>query len=375
MSGTRFILWALLALVATTLIPVAAQHLVSPSGPDMANQLHTWAVITFLVDLLAVAVVVVGFGYAVTGRAFGVAMSSWNDYSLSKMQMALWTIVILAALLTAAKLNLLGYFAAIPDQAGKVNVPGDPLGIFIPGELIAAMGIAAFSTAAAPAILSLKASQAPDPGEVSTAQQRMQSSDTGQTGPMQNSGKAVGFASPNSASWLDLVTGDEVANAGVVDLSKVQQLLITLLLVGTYIFLLVRTFAQASTDIPTLPALSDRFIELMALSHAGYLVYKATPKATQTSPAPPDASSPPGADSVPVRLSIDDAASLSGLTVTLDGTPIAIGASGFAELSLPPGVPHTLAARATRAGTTVSGTLTDSVTADDVNKPISVTLA
>jgi hypothetical protein len=377
MKGSRFILWALGVLVATILIPLAAQHAIGAFSDATAAHLHFWAVVTFLIDLLAVAAVVLGFGYAVTGRAFGIALSTWNDYSLSKLQMALWTIVVLAGLLTAAKLNLLDYFGAVPDQTGADGsmIPGQPLGIDIPGELLAAMGIAAFSTVATPAILSLKASQTPAQGEVSAAQQRLQDTAGQPTGTMQNAGKAAGYASADSASWLDIISGDEVANAGTVDLSKVQQLLVTLLLVGTYVFMLVRLFAQADAGMDSLPPLDEHFVELMAVSHAGYLAYKATPKSAQTAPDAPATQPTTVPAGVPVRLAIDDAGTITGLAVTLDGAPIAIGASGFAEVSLSPGAAHTFLARGTRAGNAVSGTLTVTVSRDDMNTPLAIALA
>jgi len=283
MSGSGFILWSLLALIVSTLIPFTAEQMIGHPAANAAA-LHGWAVISFLVDLAFVTAVVMGFGAAVTGRAFGIAMTGWNDYSLSKLQMALWTIVVLAGLLTSAKLNLLDYFAALPDAADPARQAGQPLAIAIPPELLAAMGIAAFSTAATPAILALKSGQSSTAGQVAAAQQRLVNRSGADGGTVQNTGKAAGFVSANSASWLDLVTGDEVANSGIVDLSKVQQLLVTLLLLGTYVIMLARGFAHASVWIDALPPLDEHFVELMALSHASYLVYKATPKSSQGAP-------------------------------------------------------------------------------------------
>jgi hypothetical protein len=214
-------------------------------------------------------------GYAVTGRLSGIAMSSWNDYSLSRLQMALWTIVVLSGLLTAAKLNLLGYYVTTTSDAA--------LAITIPPQLLAAMGIAAFSTAAAPAILAFKASQGASPQEQAGAQARVADTTGAASASVTTSGKAVGNATRDSAHWTDIVTGDEVANAGTVDLSKVQQLLITLLLIGIYIFMLLHMFDTVTAAITTLPPLDQHFIELMAVSHASYLAYKATPKSGTTS--------------------------------------------------------------------------------------------
>ncbi len=291
-SGAWFVLFALLAVLATTLILVVVQQtctLPSTAPPPTAPKeqmdaylsclarYRLWAAITFLADLLAVTGVVLGFGYAVTGYPSGIALSSWNDYSLSKLQMALWTIVVLAGLLTAAKINVLGYFGPVPADK-------EALGINIPPELLIALGIAAASTAATPAILAMKASQDPMPGEADIAKQRLaaMSSDTS-AADVTHTGRAVGRRDRTTASWLDIVTGDETANAGLVDLSKVQQLLITVLLLGTYTALLIQRFSGKPEWIDSLPLIGQQFIWLLAVSHAGYLGYKAAPKSGQTS--------------------------------------------------------------------------------------------
>lgn len=392
-----FVFLCLLALLATTLIPVAVAHWAGPApdkGLDSYRQWlavrQGWAVVTGLADLLAVTGVVLGFGYAVTGKVSGIALSSWNDYSLSKLQMALWTIVVLAGLVTAAKLNLLGYFGSMtPDKV---------LAIGIPTELLEAMGIAAFSTAAAPAILALKASQDATDEETAGARDRVAASSGGSADTMAVSGKAVGNTTSDAANWTDIVTGDEVANAGIVDLSKVQQLLITVLLVGTYVFMLIRMFALADAGgITALPPLDQHFIELMAVSHAGYLVFKAVPKSgtTGTAPqaqgdqaapdggalpggggtAPPIPPPPPQPNAVTVRLAIDNAAATQSLRLQVDGRDFPVGSDGCVELPLDMGVAHRLAATGTRAGVAVSGQTTITPTIDDMNKAYEITLA
>jgi hypothetical protein len=82
-------------------------------------------------------------------------------------------------------------------------------------------------------------------------------------------------------------SGDTLPTAVVqlqVDLSKVQQLLVTLSLVATCVFLLAQLFNGADQGIDSLPLLDEHFVYLLALSHAGYLAYTATPKSSQTSP-------------------------------------------------------------------------------------------
>jgi hypothetical protein len=281
-NAGSFVMFALLALIGTTLILAFGPGLFAARNqPPSGAVLQAIAVATFLLDLALVAGVVCGLGYAVTGYASGIAMSSWNDYSLSKLQMALWTIVVVAALLTIAKIRILGYF-------GGAGHGIDPLAINIPPELLVAMGIAAFTTAATPAILALKASQTPDPGQIAAARQRVADTTSGVANDFTHTGNAIARIDPKNARWLDVIVGDETANAGIVDLSKVQQLLITLLLLGAYTGTIIRELATATSaaSIDSLPPLSEGFLALMAVSHAGYLTYKAVPKSGQTiSPA------------------------------------------------------------------------------------------
>ena len=73
-----------------------------------------------------------------------------------------------------------------------------------------------------------------------------------------------------------MLRGDEVGNADSPDLSKVQQLFISLLLVGIYGVAVINTLA-GSEKITELPPLHEKFVWLMAISHASYLAYKAAP--------------------------------------------------------------------------------------------------
>jgi hypothetical protein len=260
-------IWMALTVAGFVLLGLNAAALGLTAGYGVASVF--FAVLVFLGHLLAVSLIIIGFGAVVSRDLWGFALSSRNAYSLSKFQMAGWTAVVLAALFTAAELRIFHYFG---------NITGSALDIAIPGELLAAMGIAVFTTAATPAVLALKAGGAPSDSQRIAAAQRL--ADQTQTTPnnIGSIGHVMMRADQNLARWSDIVSGDEVANAGIVDLSKVQQLLITLLLLGTYAGMMIGAIAVRSS-FDTLPALSQSFIGLLAISHAGYLTYKAMPKA------------------------------------------------------------------------------------------------
>jgi hypothetical protein len=223
----------------------------------------------------------ISLGFAITKSADGIFLSSRNVYSLSRFQMVLWTVLILSAVMSAAAW-----------RAWQPGGGGDVLAIVIHSELLQVMGISYVSAAATPALLSLK-TQTATAGELASASSRL-----GET--VHAKGQLVTRPPGATASITDLVQGDELANAGTIDLSKVQQLIITLLLVTVYagmvfkLFLSPAPFLGAQTE---LPELSQGLVNLLLISHGGYLAYKAASKPgpadgdTQGPPPPPDRNS------------------------------------------------------------------------------------
>lgn len=188
-------------------------------------------------------------GWLVNNRPIGAFIDNRNKISLSKLQAGAWTVVVLSALATIAVYNLLGQ----GDASGTTD-----LEIAIPGELLLAMGISATSLVAAPALLSLK-----------------EANDNDSTLEVKDDA--------HEASWGDIVTGDELGNAAAPDLGKIQQVLITVLLLGIYASYVYILLSSSQAPIHELPKLDDSFVWLLGISHAAYLSYKAVPH-TPTAP-------------------------------------------------------------------------------------------
>ncbi len=234
--------------------------------PQYGVQNRAW-VFVGVMALLALELAIIGA--LVNRRPMGAFIDNRNRISLSKLQAGCWTVLVLAAFATAAAYN------AVAPASETVTA----LSIQIPGELLLAMGISATSLAASPMLLSLKANEDAHPDTVQAA-----ATNLGTT--LIPNGKVVARQHASDASWADLVTGDEVGNAGAPDLGKIQQVLITLLLLGCYAGYIYMQFAKADNPLTTLPLLDKSFVWLMGISHASYLAYKAAPH-TQTDPAPP----------------------------------------------------------------------------------------
>lgn len=207
---------------------------------------------------LALNVVIVGIiGAATTGFAYGILLDNRNRVSLSRFQAILWTLLVFSAVVTAAAINI---------KAGRENA----LDFSIPGQLLAAMGISAISAVAGPAILSTKTNKSPDQAAVVQTAQKL--------GIAPQDVKPAGqlFARQDAADAMlaDMFRGEEVDDAATADISKIQQFIVTMLLVAVYGAAVFATFSHAAS-VEGLPSLSDNFVWLFGISHAGYLTSKA----------------------------------------------------------------------------------------------------
>jgi len=223
--------------------------------------------LAWLLTAVALILFINAVGIAINWRAPGIIIDNRNRVSLSKFQAVAWTVLILSAMITTASYNL---------WAGPAETALD---LTISNNLLAAMGISAVSVAATPAILSLKTSQPPEGSEAA---------DASAVGMTSTEGKIAGRKSPKQAQWVDMFRGDEVSNVNKPDLSKIQQFLITVMLVAVYGASLWAMFAAlqpAGKPIVKLPDFNDGFAWLMGISHAGYLAYKAVPHSRTTGPA------------------------------------------------------------------------------------------
>ncbi len=84
------------------------------------------------------------------------------------------------------------------------------------------------------------------------------------------------------ASWSDLFLGDEEATYRTVDISRLQKLVITVLLGAIYLTYLWtelgKAAAGAALAMPTFGDDTNGFLWLLGISHGAYLAQKATPK-------------------------------------------------------------------------------------------------
>jgi hypothetical protein len=228
--------------------------------------------VAFLTTLLLMALFTTITGHGVVGLWRGLLIDERNKLSLSRLQLTLWTIVVLSGFLTAALWNV-----------GNNGI--NPLAIGIPQQLWLLMGISTTTLVASPLILSTKKTEPMDtrgPAQnARVAEKTRMEADMKQQnmrpGAIGTQGKVVIWMWPEDSRLADLFQGDEIGNQAKLDLGKVQMFFFTLVLVFTYIVMLAHMFSQANAIITEFPSFDQSMVALLGISHAGYLTNKAVP--------------------------------------------------------------------------------------------------
>jgi hypothetical protein len=223
-----------------------------------------------LFTLIATCLLAVAAGLAAKGVWFGVLIDSRNRFSLSRTQQMAWSILLLGGLAVTSSFNAI----LMPTTLGSALE-------FIPamaGALWAALGI---NLVASPYLNALIL----DNKDAATAEQRPP--DAALVSNMVTPAALDVRSSPKQANWLDLMTGETVGTENQLDVSRVQHLIISGLLISVYLMLLAKLMDSVSSEMiatafksgqvpfSELPRVGETFLGLLMLSHGGYLVFKA----------------------------------------------------------------------------------------------------
>ena len=192
-------------------------------------------------------------GWAATHRIGGILIDTRGRYSLTRLQVSLWTILVVSL--------LAGVLAARATVAGL-----DPLGFKIPGTVLVALGVSLGSGVVSIAIKAYKDRTRGDYVAASEALARVTEEPAGQRPPSARLGQIV------------LVEEGPLADEAV-DVTKLQNLLFTLFLIGAYVVIAVRVFRgygppppiRGPAGITGLPEFNATFLTLLVISDAAYL--------------------------------------------------------------------------------------------------------
>jgi hypothetical protein len=222
---------------------------------------------SILVQLLFMTVGIAGLalalGLGTKGRVTGIWIDERNRVSLARAQVTLWTIVALGGFAAVALYNV--------GLAGPVAFPK------IPGTIAAALGIAFASPMISTLILNSKTFGSPDSASAQANSLRINISDQGADKP--NDPLETRMA-PSEASLADVFVGEHLSDAGNVDLSRLQNVVLTVTLVLGYLAILVGQLGSVTPDtlltgIDALPDPGGAFTSVLLVSHATYLGTKA----------------------------------------------------------------------------------------------------
>ncbi len=224
---------------------------------DPYDRLGVWLCIMGLMVAFAVLA-----GYGATGHWRGILIDSRNKMSLSRLQILVWTLIVLSALLTAILTNIaLGWES--------------PLDIVIPQNLLILMGISTGAVIGTPMILANKAAQPATKNAITTIKEKLNNEDIVD----KLASQVVCNKDPKAARWGDLLKGDEVGNAASIDVGKLQMFFFTFILALGYCAAIAELF-KAQEVVTSLPEVQEGMNVLLGISQTGYLAIKAVPSTT-----------------------------------------------------------------------------------------------
>ncbi|HJW78303.1 MAG TPA: hypothetical protein VJ526_07060, partial [Beijerinckiaceae bacterium] len=170
-------LLALTALVAVNLVNGKAGGIAAYGGFGRP--------VTWLVTLVLFAALLAAAGFLIKKRVDGIFIDERNRISLSRVQLVLWTLLLVGALFTAALSNF------------SIGWP-TPLQITVPPSVWALLGIGSFSFVAALAILNRLKAQGAAPTRLATIEARLRAADRF-TGSVTATGPVVEKPTPQDA--------------------------------------------------------------------------------------------------------------------------------------------------------------------------------
>ncbi len=303
-DGNRPSSWYIMGLV-TVIIPVG---LLLPQWIGLGL---TWVAVAILM-LLTIGVTGLSLGKGWTGALID---PKTNTMSLSRLQVMLWTWVILSAFITLALARISDSctnpdaYKCQPQAPGMEAKCNEPLGIQIPPLLWALMGISITSAVGSPLLKAAKAQKTT--GQDETNQQRAVkrglprqeavtyravlderkredeklSEEVGATKPL---GALVRKESWQKAMFSDVLTGEEVATFGYVDIAKVQNLFFSVIAVVAYAVAVVSAMSvtKSIAQLFAFPDIPSGLVAIIGISHGGYLIDKAVTHSTPTEGKP-----------------------------------------------------------------------------------------
>lgn len=259
--------FVLAILVVNLLLPWLALPGPNPSAKALEGA-GAWRLATWLLNIILLGAFFLVIGDGVTGIFWrGCLIDNRNRVSLSRLQLLLWTVVVLSAFLTVATFKI------------HSDPKGDPLNIKVPVQVWGLLGISTGSSVSAAALKYVKRNTSADKDALESALKTTKKSMTSEEEKQatEREGLLATKSALNDSSISDLFTGDEVGSAAQLELGKVQMFFFTLIVVLAY-GINVGSILYSVGGLPkALPDVSEGMVVLLLISHAGFLGAKSIP--------------------------------------------------------------------------------------------------
>jgi hypothetical protein len=225
----------------------------------------------WLVVLTLIVVFFLLTGKAITGRGLGVLINERKLMSLSRLQLVIWTTVIVS-----------GFFVIALERIHMGEVL-QPLNIGIDWQIWALLGMSATSFVGTPLLYGAKKNKNPaDPELVPKVAARYRE-EPGNVN-ANREGILYGNGSIQDARFTDMFEGDELANVQLVDVAKLQMFFFTVVIAVSYGMQLYALIAYGDLSVGDvkMPEVQPGLLVLMGVSHAGYLGSKSVDRTRTT---------------------------------------------------------------------------------------------
>ncbi len=228
----------------------------------------------WLVVMIVIALFLLFTGKALTGRGFGVLINERNLMSLSRLQLIIWTVLIVSGFFVIAVMRM---------KAAEVD---QPLSIGIDWQIWALLGISATSFVGTPLLYGNKMAKEPkDPAKAEAATASHFTDETSAQVAANRRGILYANSNIKDARFTDMFQGDELVNTQLVDVAKVQMFFFTVAVAMAYGMQLYQLIAYGDLKQSNvhLPELQNGLLALMGVSHAGYLGSKSVDRTATAS--------------------------------------------------------------------------------------------
>jgi hypothetical protein len=197
----------------------------------------------------------------------------------------MWSVLILATLYTTLSSNGVRALHLLSGKSAAevTKMLAAALNVNIDWNLVGLMGASVASFVASPIALQSKTNQAPDTGTLTQASDYMAAAQ-GLSAKPDSTGTLLTKASQADARLSDLIKGEDIGNANAVDITRLQMLVMTIIVYISYAIVVANTLLLSGAELNDLPAISQTLLALILVSHGGYIGGKLLPSSGSLQP-------------------------------------------------------------------------------------------